>query len=53
MKARIFGAVFVLLVLGALYVLTEGDLTTNTSGDTITTVPATPSDNDFKNLKIN
>lgn len=53
MKARIIGAILVILVLGGLYVLTEGDLTQNTNGDTITTVPATPSDNDFKNLKIN
>jgi hypothetical protein len=51
MKAQIVGIVLVLLVLGALFVLTEGDF----SGSTTAPAVSTPSTNDsaFKDLKIN
>lgn len=51
MTARIIGFILVLLVLGALFVLTEGD----TVGSTATPIVSTPGTNDsaFKDLKIN
>lgn len=51
MKTRIIGTILVLLVLGALFVLTEGDFGGSTATPTVST-PVT-GDSAFKDLKIN
>lgn len=51
MKARIIGIVLVLLVLGTLFVLTEGDISGPTTAPTVS-APVT-GDSAFKDLKIN
>lgn len=51
MLTRLLGSILVLLVLSTLYFLTEG--TPTQSSDTPTPQVSTPSDNDFKSLKIN
>lgn len=51
MKTRIFGSIFVVGILVLLYVLTEGNSTTQTTqGDAPMSIQ---SDADFKALKIN
>ncbi len=52
MKARIIGSIIVLAVLGALFVLTEGNGGSNTNKPQFSSQPNS-SDNAFKDLKIN
>ena len=52
MMYRVVGGILVILVVGALYVLSEGDQRV-TPQDSQPTFQSSPSDNDFKNLKIN
>lgn len=51
MKVRIIGAIFVLAILGILYILTEGDQIQNQQ-NAVRPMPAAPTDNQFKDLKI-
>lgn len=51
MKAQIIGIILVLSVLGALFVLTEGDFSGSTTAPTVSN-PGT-NDSAFKDLKIN
>lgn len=51
MKSRVIGAVLVLLILGGLFVLTEGEIGNSTSSPEVS-VPNT-NDSAFKDLKIN
>lgn len=52
MLYRIIGGVLVLLVVGALYVITEGEQSVTPQTEQ-PVFQSSPSDNDFKNLKIN
>lgn len=53
MLYRIIGGVLVLLVVGALYVITEGAPTSNNATVEQSSPQPTSDDTDFKNLKIN
>jgi hypothetical protein len=53
MKTRIFGTIFVLTVLVALYILTGGNTMSSSSPAAFEEPAFSSSDNDFKDLKIN
>lgn len=51
MKARIIGSIIVLLIVGGLYVVSEGG--SNTTQQTTPTIQPSANDSAFKNLNIN